>query len=66
MPKLSLSLPQALFLGNVFWAFYSLLYPWLSRRWLPPPLILPAEVYKVLLLINFLRYSHSFVVFSIK
>ncbi|KAH0932619.1 hypothetical protein HID58_009736 [Brassica napus] len=27
--------------------FYTVLYPWLSKSWLPQPLILPAEVYKV-------------------
>ncbi|PIN04243.1 C-3 sterol dehydrogenase/3-beta-hydroxysteroid dehydrogenase [Handroanthus impetiginosus] len=47
LPKLSLAVPHALLLGKLFWVFYSLLYPWLSRRWLPQPLILPAEVYKV-------------------
>ncbi|KAL2242330.1 short-chain dehydrogenase/reductase family 42E member 1 [Sesamum indicum] len=47
LPKLSLAVPHALFLGKLFWFFYSLLYPLLSRRWLPQPLILPAEVYKV-------------------
>ncbi|KAH6768287.1 Rossmann-fold superfamily protein [Perilla frutescens var. frutescens] len=47
LPKLTLPVPQALFLGKLFWVFYSLMYPWLSRRWLPQPLILPAEVYKV-------------------
>ncbi|KAL7085719.1 hypothetical protein ACP275_14G296300 [Erythranthe tilingii] len=47
VPKLSLAVPQALILGKIFWVFYSFLYPWLSRKWLPQPLILPAEVYKV-------------------
>ncbi|KAL0366516.1 UNVERIFIED_CONTAM: Short-chain dehydrogenase/reductase family 42E member 1 [Sesamum radiatum] len=47
LPKLSLAVPHALFLGKLFWFVYSLLYPLLSRRWLPQPLILPAEVYKV-------------------
>ncbi|EXB56270.1 Short-chain dehydrogenase/reductase family 42E member 1 [Morus notabilis] len=47
LPRASLSVPQALLLGKIFWAIYTILYPWLNRRWLPQPLILPAEVYKV-------------------
>ncbi|KAK6116805.1 hypothetical protein DH2020_049435 [Rehmannia glutinosa] len=47
LPKLSLEVPRALLLGKLFWLFYSFLYPLLSREWLPQPLILPAEVYKV-------------------
>ncbi|KAL3619831.1 hypothetical protein CASFOL_034743 [Castilleja foliolosa] len=47
LPNLTLSVPQALILGKFFWVLYSFLYPWLSRKWLPQPLILPAEVYKV-------------------
>ncbi|GER36974.1 3-beta hydroxysteroid dehydrogenase/isomerasefamily protein [Striga asiatica] len=47
LPKLTLTVQHALFLGKFFWVFYSLLYPWLNRKWLPQPLILPAEVYKV-------------------
>ncbi|KAL3505517.1 hypothetical protein ACH5RR_035358 [Cinchona calisaya] len=47
LPKASLAVPYALLLGNFFWAFYSIMYPWLSQKWLPQPLMLPAEVYKV-------------------
>ncbi|XP_059291895.1 uncharacterized protein LOC132045347 [Lycium ferocissimum] len=47
LPKTSLAASHALLLGKLFWAFYSFLYPWLNCRWLPQPLILPAEVYKV-------------------
>lgn len=47
MPKASLSLPRALFLGKIFSIFYTIMYPWLNRAWLPQPLMLPAEVYKV-------------------
>ncbi|KAL3830550.1 hypothetical protein ACJIZ3_019352 [Penstemon smallii] len=47
LPKLSITVSHALLLGNFFKVFYSLLYPLLRRRWLPQPLILPAEVYKV-------------------
>ncbi|PKI71691.1 hypothetical protein CRG98_007913 [Punica granatum] len=47
MPESSLSVQRALFLARVFWALYTMLYPWLNRKWLPHPFILPAEVYKV-------------------
>ncbi|KAL5778418.1 hypothetical protein ACOSP7_011344 [Xanthoceras sorbifolium] len=47
LPKSLLALPHALLLGRIFAVFYSILYPWLNRWWLPEPLILPAEVYKV-------------------
>ncbi|PON90516.1 Hopanoid-associated sugar epimerase [Trema orientale] len=47
MPNASLPVPQALLLGKLFWGIYTMLYPWLNRWWLPQPLILPAEVYKV-------------------
>ncbi|KAG6783547.1 hypothetical protein POTOM_009201 [Populus tomentosa] len=46
LPKASLSVPRVLMLGRIFWAIYTVLYPWLNRWWLPQPLILPAEVYK--------------------
>ncbi|KAL6176228.1 hypothetical protein ACLB2K_052863 [Fragaria x ananassa] len=47
LPKSSLSVPQALHLGRIFWGVYTVFYPWLDRWWIPQPLILPAEVYKV-------------------
>ncbi|KAL9225697.1 hypothetical protein vseg_001590 [Gypsophila vaccaria] len=47
LPKTSLSLSSALKVGNMFWVLYSILYPWLNKTWLPEPLLLPAEVYKV-------------------
>lgn len=47
LPKRTLTVSHALLLGNFFWALYSLMYPWLSKKWLPQPLILPAEIYKV-------------------
>ncbi|KAF4370473.1 hypothetical protein CsatB_007914 [Cannabis sativa] len=53
LPTSSLAVPQALRLGKIFWGFYTLLYPWLDRWWLPQPLILPAEVYKVGVTHNF-------------
>ncbi|KAH9616720.1 hypothetical protein KSS87_006058 [Heliosperma pusillum] len=45
--RFSLSLPTALKVGQMFWGFYTLLFPWLNKKWLPQPLLLPAEVYKV-------------------
>ncbi|CAH9093442.1 unnamed protein product [Cuscuta europaea] len=47
LPARSLPVPQALLLGNVFWGLYSFMHPWLNKRWLPQPFILPTEVYKV-------------------
>lgn len=47
LPKASLSVPSALVLGKILWLFYTILYPWLNKSWLPQPLMLPAEVYKV-------------------
>ncbi|CAN8287570.1 unnamed protein product [Cochlearia groenlandica] len=47
MPKFTLSVPVALTIGKIFKGLYTVLYPWLSKSWLPQPLILPAEVYKV-------------------
>ncbi|KAK0576814.1 hypothetical protein LWI29_023709 [Acer saccharum] len=47
LPKYRLALPHALFIGRIFSVFYSILYPWLNRWWLPQPLMLPTEVYKV-------------------
>ncbi|XP_019057172.1 PREDICTED: short-chain dehydrogenase/reductase family 42E member 1-like [Tarenaya hassleriana] len=47
LPKFLVSVPFALFLGKAFQTFYTILYPWLSKKWLPQPLVLPAEVYKV-------------------
>lgn len=47
LPKFTISVPFALSLGKVVQGVYTVLYPWLSKSWLPQPLILPAEVYKV-------------------
>ncbi|XP_072980785.1 uncharacterized protein [Typha angustifolia] len=47
VPKVTLDVRHALFMSRIFWVLYSLLYPWLSHEWLPEPLLLPAEVYKV-------------------
>ncbi|GAB2215889.1 hypothetical protein Drorol1_Dr00023650 [Drosera rotundifolia] len=47
MPKFSLTVGKALKIGWTFEAFYTILYPWLDKWWLPQPFLLPAEVYKV-------------------
>lgn len=47
MPKASLPVSTALFVGKAFSIIYTIMYPWLNRGWLPQPLLLPAEVYKV-------------------
>ncbi|XP_071700848.1 uncharacterized protein [Rutidosis leptorrhynchoides] len=47
LPKTSLRVPTALYIGNAFSVLYTIIYPWLNRSWLPQPLLLPAEVYKV-------------------
>ncbi|KAL6317312.1 hypothetical protein AAG906_030065 [Vitis piasezkii] len=47
LPKASLPVPYALFMSRINCMIYTLLYPWLNRWWLPQPLMLPAEVYKV-------------------
>ncbi|KAI9073693.1 hypothetical protein K1719_044357 [Acacia pycnantha] len=47
LPKTSLSTGHALLLAKFFWGLYTILYPWLNRRWLPQPFMLPSEVHKV-------------------
>ncbi|ESQ27482.1 hypothetical protein EUTSA_v10018454mg [Eutrema salsugineum] len=47
LPKSSLSIPLAVSLGNICKAIYIMLSPFLNQRWIPQPLILPPEVYKV-------------------
>ncbi|XP_077215673.1 NAD(P)-binding Rossmann-fold superfamily protein [Tasmannia lanceolata] len=47
MPNTTVAVPHALFLARIFEAIYTMLYPCLNRSWLPQPLLLPAEVYKV-------------------
>ncbi|KAD5960206.1 hypothetical protein E3N88_11678 [Mikania micrantha] len=46
IPKASLPVGTALLVGKACYVFYILMYPWLNTRWLPQPLLLPAEVYK--------------------
>lgn len=48
-PKLSMDLKQALIVSRVCWFMYMLFFPWLGKKWLPQPLILPSEAYKVLI-----------------
>lgn len=47
LPKASISVSHALLLGRIIGGIYRILYPWLNRWWLPQPLMLPAEAYKV-------------------
>ncbi|XP_076888004.1 uncharacterized protein LOC143538299 [Bidens hawaiensis] len=47
LPKASLPVDKALIVGKTFSVIYTLMHPWLNSRWLPQPLLLPAEVYKV-------------------
>ncbi|XVE69555.1 hypothetical protein DITRI_Ditri10aG0000800 [Diplodiscus trichospermus] len=47
LPKSWLAVSNAFFLAKIFWAVYTMLYPFLNKWWLPQPFILPAEVHKV-------------------
>lgn len=47
LPKITLDVKHALLMSRIIGVIYTLLYPWLNRRWLPGPLLLPAEVYKI-------------------
>lgn len=57
LPNFYLPVPKALLLGKFFAALYTILYPWLDKWWLPHPLMLPAEIYKVLLFIYLMVVS---------
>lgn len=46
-PQRQLGVETAMRLAWFFWGLGGLFYPWLGKSWLPQPLILPAEVYKV-------------------
>lgn len=63
LPKFCLALPYALFIGRIFSVFYSLLYPWLNKWWLPQPLMLPTEVYKVCLNVPILLAENCYKLF---
>ncbi|KAK9129178.1 hypothetical protein Sjap_009665 [Stephania japonica] len=47
LPNTWIDVSLALTFARIFWVLYTLLYPMLHKSWLPQPLILPAEVYKV-------------------
>ncbi|KAJ8427515.1 hypothetical protein Cgig2_008875 [Carnegiea gigantea] len=47
MPKITLPLPFALVFAKICWVLYTILYPWLDKPWLPQPIFLPAEIYKL-------------------
>jgi len=46
-PQLTLDTSVALAISRIFLFISTLFYPWLDSKWMPQPLILPAEVYKV-------------------
>ncbi|KAG8059643.1 hypothetical protein GUJ93_ZPchr0002g23146 [Zizania palustris] len=47
VPRVTLDTSVALSISSFFVFIYTLFYPWLDSKWIPQPLILPAEVYKV-------------------
>jgi hypothetical protein len=47
VPKFSMDLKHALFISRLCWFMYMLLFPWLGKKWLPQPLILPSQAYKI-------------------
>jgi hypothetical protein len=47
VPQVTLDTSVALAISRVFLVISTLFYPWLDNKWMPQPLILPAEVYKV-------------------
>lgn len=65
MPKASLPVPTALFIGKACSVIYTIMYPWLNRSWLPQPLLLPAEVYKVHIWIQSLLIHYNLTLFMI-
>ncbi|KAG0465941.1 hypothetical protein HPP92_020105 [Vanilla planifolia] len=48
VPKISINVSHTLLLSRFFWLISMLIYPWLKHQWVPGPLILPAEVFKML------------------
>ncbi|CAD6258099.1 unnamed protein product [Miscanthus lutarioriparius] len=46
-PQVTLDTSVALAISKIFLFISTLFYPWLDSKWIPQPLILPAEVYKV-------------------
>ncbi|BAS80604.1 Os02g0715200, partial [Oryza sativa Japonica Group] len=53
VPRVRMDTSVALAISRFFVFMYTLLYPWLDSKWIPQPLLLPAEVYKVGLFIMF-------------
>ncbi|KAL5212062.1 hypothetical protein ABZP36_022909 [Zizania latifolia] len=47
VPRVTLDISVALAISRFFVLIYTLFYPWLDSKWIPQPLMLPAEVYKV-------------------
>lgn len=47
VPQVVLDTSVALAVSRIFLFISTLFYPWLDSKWMPQPLILPAEVYKV-------------------
>ncbi|XP_062222202.1 uncharacterized protein LOC133921376 [Phragmites australis] len=47
VPQVTLDTSVALAISRICLFMSTLFYPWLDSKWIPPPLILPAEVYKV-------------------
>ncbi|KAH0453114.1 hypothetical protein IEQ34_017438 [Dendrobium chrysotoxum] len=47
VPKLTIHVRHALLLSQIFWFISMLFYPLLNQPWVPGPLLLPAEVYKI-------------------
>ncbi|BAF09838.1 uncharacterized protein [Oryza sativa Japonica Group] len=47
VPRVRMDTSVALAISRFFVFMYTLLYPWLDSKWIPQPLLLPAEVYKV-------------------
>ena len=59
VPRVTLDTSAALAISRIFLFISTLFYPWLDSKWMPQPLILPAEVYKVRV-----SDSYSILVFS--
>jgi hypothetical protein len=53
VPRVTLDTSVALAISRIFLFMSTLFYPWLDSKWIPEPLILPAEVYKVSLFVMF-------------
>lgn len=47
VPRVTLDTSVALTISRIILFISTLFYPWLDSKWIPQPLVLPAEVYKV-------------------